>query len=135
MLSASPEPEEEELVAHLEEDSMLTKLEVTASLEVAEAESNGKSDDEYSTASEGDNSRAYEEEGGEGHMVSNSPSLNVRSLDMHARFGELLPSPVVKWFVPYLYYCYHGYKVSPSCLRFMRSLKSLFTHSKFALLT
>ena len=76
------EPEEEELVPHLEEEPMLTRLEVNANLELAEPEANSKSDDEYSTASEGDNVRAYEEEGGEGHMVSISSSLYAQCLDI-----------------------------------------------------
>ena len=83
------EPEEEELVPHLEEEPMLTRLEVNANLELAQPETNSKLGDEYSTAFEGDNVRAYEEEGGEGHMVSDSSSLCARSLDIPTWFGEL----------------------------------------------
>ena len=73
--SEPSDPEEEELVAHLEEESELAKVKFNALLESAKLETNGKSDDEFSTASEGENIRAYEEEGGEGHMVSSNSQV------------------------------------------------------------
>ena len=70
---------------------MVTRLEVNANLELAQPEDNSESDDEYSTPSEGDNTRVYEEEGGEGHMVSITCSffLYARTLDVRTWFEKL----------------------------------------------